>query len=53
MKFDFLVIGRTLPGMRRLASFIIRYEDGFILLVDINDVKFTGQSGVIDNYALV
>ena len=53
MKFDFLVISRTFPGMRRFASFIIRYEDGFILLVDVDDVKFTRQSGVIYNYALV
>lgn len=53
MKFDFFVISRTFPGMRRLASFIIRYEDGFILLVDVYDVKFTRQSGVIYNYALV
>ena len=53
MKFDFLVIGRTFPGMRRLASFIIRYEDGFILLVDIDNVKFTSPPGVIYNYALV
>ena len=53
MKFDFLVISRTFPGIRWLAGFIIRYEDGFILLVDVDDVKFTGQSGVIYNYALV
>ena len=53
MKFDFFVISRTFPGMRWLASFIIRYEYGFILLVDVDDVKFTGQSGAIYNYALV
>ena len=53
MKFDFLVIGRTFPRMRRLASFMIRYEDGFILLVDVDNVKFTSQSGIIYNYALV
>ena len=53
MKFDFFVIGRTFPRMRWLASFIICYKYGFVLLVDVDDVKFTGQSGVIDNYALV
>ena len=53
MKFVFFVIGRTFPGMRWLASFIVRYEDGFVLLVDVDNVKFTGQSGVIDNYSLV
>ena len=53
MKFDFLVIGRTFPGMRRLASFIIRYKYGFVLLVDVDNVKFTSQSGAIYNYTLV
>ena len=53
MKFDFLVIGRTFPRMRRLASFIICYKYGFVLLVDVDNVKFTSQSGIIDNYALI
>ena len=53
MELDFFIIRCPLPGVRRLAGFVIGDEDGLIMLINVGDVQLAGQARAANDDALM